>query len=284
MIFPNTPTSYVVEAASNSWYSYVAALHDHVANTSSQWNVVQYDDDGANYGVTLTPTDASESFHVNYRNDASAGDLKMTVDPNGSITSPNAPDTSGDVAPEDPKAGTPNGPSNSHRQILVLEWPNAIAMITKNHDQKHLREWAVGGRVYEPIFANDPDRNLDGLGWYGCIPRNLNNNWSETENNNASGYFRTPDGWKHGQARSASINTTYTAWNTRLPSTFMLDELGNSHRTIGVPKFAFIYDIQLGSQGLRKLRATPDDGWLVFSHDGGDHSLMLPWDPSLNPA
>lgn len=288
MTLANTPDSFLVDAGDNTWRAYLIALNDHVVNNpnSVKWNQVQNADSGAgsDYGVTLTPNDPDEDFHVNYRFEASSDHLFMTVDPNASITDPLSPDLSGAAAPESPFAGRSGVTGGYSTEILVQEWVDTIGFMTKDTSHKYIPSWHIGGRVYEPMFSNDPPRELDGLGWYGCIPRNLHFNWGDDGSSSPSSQFRIPGGWASGKSREMTINSGYTARNTQLPSPYMLDENNNPFRSIGVVKYAFNYHTGIGGSGIKRVISGIGEGWLNVSWDGGVYNLIVPWDSAVSPV
>ena len=287
MAISNTPDSFVVTANSNTWREFLIALEDHVVNNtnSTKWDLQNRDDDGTNYGITLKPVDADENFYVNYRYDDSSGELLMTVDPEENISNPLSPNLSGAAAPESPRAGRPGAPSGYSSEILVMEWTDTIGFLTKDSTKKYLPSWHIGGRVYEPIFSNDPPRGLDGLGWYGGRPEDLQYRWGSDGNSNSASQFRVPGGWAQVQSREMDQDGGHTlSWSSFIPSSYMITDVNDVNRSIGIAKYAFNSPNEHGREGIRRLGGGANDGWISMSYDGDGHNLLIPWDHSVSPS
>lgn len=290
---PFNPDSFVVDAGGNRWYDYVVALHDHVLNNSNstRWDVVNFTDngDGNDVGVTLAPSDTEENFYVNFRYNSAGNDLRATVDPEELISDPINPDTSGEAAPETRTAGRP-GPENRgyHNEILVAEWPDCISMMTKNGANQHITEVPTAGRVYIPVFYNDPVWEVDGLGWYGGVPKDLEGEFTSDENDDASSMFRVPDEWVGAQTRriDASSGTSSVGnWEYPFPLPMMVGEWNNEDRIIGSLKYMYRWYRAGGQDQFERIVSDDGEGLLFANWDNsGNQNLAIPWDPYVRPV
>ena len=308
MTKPLTPDSFVKDAGGgpgdNQWYGYILALHDHLVNNgnSTKWNVDQFSDNASDTaGLTVVPDAAGESFQVNFRNDTANNDMYMAVDPNSSITDPNDPVGTGssEVSPENSRVGITDPASrNFHNEILIFEWVDAIGFVSKSDTNRYTPNWAFGGKIYEPTFANQPNIDFDGLGWHGGQPRSIDNGLGEDTNFNRASQLRTVDGWVTG-GTFLSEGSTFPPYNSNnprdglggeptaeLPSTYLVQDDNNNGAVFGTMKYMHAQHDTGG--GLRSIEIVDPGkgpkGWMYMSHDGNSYSLSVPWDPTVNPT
>lgn len=290
-----TPDSYVISAGGgagdNNWYNYVTTFISHLSNTSSKWNVVNSSDTGSEAGVTIEPSAGGENFYVNFRNEGTNDELLMSVDPDQNITDPLNPTLSSTASPEDPKAGRPDPASrNYHPNLLVTEWIDAVGFMTVNSTNEWVREWHYGGRVYEPHFATGPTYGMTGLGWYGCVPVDLENVWGRDNNGNNSNKARIGGVWEGVSAVEMDIGLSHTfnQWNDQnliaeTPAAYEWAEDNNQAATIGFPKYAYNMHYGRGENGW-EIVDYGTDGLLFVCYDGTARQLVVPWDPTVNPG
>ena len=286
-----TPISTRKSTSGATWRPYIVALHDYVANTSSQWNVIHLTDNGAgnDFGFTLEPDDAAENFYVNWQFDASNLVPRIHIDPQQTITDPLDPVGTGssETSPGGHPAGRSDPGSNEswHNEILIQDWDDALGFLVKHSSNAYIRHGLIGGRIYQPTFAGTDVYELDGLGWRGGDPNNVDTTWWRDISTSigSTSRMRVPGGWAKVQTRVYDENRSFNPWGTHIPAAILFDVENTQGLTVGVAKYAYGWESTSGNNGLRRVQSASGDGLLHVSYDGSQKSLVTPWDPTVSP-
>lgn len=308
MPFDLNPDSYKRSLGSFTWRNFLSDLDSWATNTSAHWSVDQTADSGSgDYGLTLSPDASGESFQANLRYDDS-GDtgngpndddrLYAAIDPGASISNAYDPVSSGSskVSTERTYAG-PATPGYG-TDYLIAEYDDALIVVFK--DGAGGVPWILQiGRLLYPLFANDPNNDVDGLGFMAAPPRfepglpssrylmQSNNN-----NNNGSEMRIGTSGWTPATAL-AECDDTASGWDSfdlflshegesrQTPVPISVREMGSStpRRGIGIAKYVYVWTTK---SILARLDGGGGEGLLVVN-SGGNNAMVVPWDPGVTP-
>ena len=288
-----TPTSTKLTASASTWSDYIDALDTHFGG-SSIWNVDLSNSDGSNNrGIAIVPDTTPQGFSTNYqlniRYDASSGYLYAAIDPNGNITDPLDPTGTGssEVSSESRRAG-PSGPSYN-TEFLLAEWDDAIGILWKDTGNAFFENWLLAGNIHDPYFPNDPDHNIDGLGWSGSSPQIDTNVYGDQDSGTSASEAHSPDGWFSLSVKRYDDITTIHPWNNNnhpaphsLETATQSNSTGN-RRALGEARYTYVWNSQSGGSGFTRLDSGTGDGFIFLSR-GSDVSSLMPWDPSVSPS
>jgi len=288
MAVSTTPDSYKPTASASTYSDFLAALRDHIANYSTKWSVKHDGVDGSgDEGLTLSPDDQNETFDFNARYDSTDDQPYIAVDPKGDISDPNNPTGTGSAEVSNEPNPVGNSGPTWHTNFLVAEWKDAIAILFKDSSNDHIPVFWAGGKFYEPAFANDPARKLDGLTVLGGRLDNGSRKYGFTRHSSSNtSEIRTPDGFQ-GAGSVRGGDEEPDGWansDSPYPIPIELSEYIDDISPVGMARYIYKYHTSGGGRGLRILDSGDGDGFLFLSSDGSARPWLIGWDPSVSPT
>lgn len=318
-----SPESEVVTATTgSSWYDHIQAWHDWIDNTSSHWNITDFTDDesgaSGDKGFITAPTTGNLDFEMRImaHSQSSAGvNVTASLDPGGNISTVASATTKANesawpsTASQDPIEIFTSDTTDYHSGSLISSTDESLSIVMRakaGGTPDRTPEMFHGGDIWTPVFSDDPDQGLDGLGYIagnymkretftdGTILSPNRADGSQKKRNRSrfasgSGDFQSFDlsfGGKNSDSLSNSNIPDDSGGRTTpfpVPVETVSDEGSDpAGKFMGHLKYMYLWNAQ--ENALDKLEGADTEGFVFLWHDGNKNAhFLVPWNSNKNP-
>lgn len=298
------PDQDVLTSASNTDIAdYMSALYTYFNSTSAKFSIVA--NGGSAAAFTITPVDADESWHLNFRM-TSTTLVKVCLDPLGNITDPGdsvtAPTlTDSSEWSEEGDIWEIAGGGAEDVNFYVIELDDCVFVLHMNATTKtHTPRGIMCGRTWIPFNSDgvNGDNYADGLGIHGPVPYATNGSqtggWFSSNTTTSRIRMARTGGFTAGDPTAAWYNPLFRYRPTttdvadiqgganNAPGIISgIDTAGSGDSMIGYTKYLKFMGVN-NTPGVRRDGASGDE-WIHYRNTATTDNAILPWKPGETP-